>query len=147
MPFPLNFKRHIRDSRDVETELRRCLTESDIRALRNDCRTLSRSDWLYWISLHDGLIAAFLALPPTLRADHSAWNKPLLRFRLILAAIQRTRQARSVLLHIDRHCLFPWAGGSARDFAVRAAQAFDDIELYGESELWPFDGPDPFLDS
>ncbi len=139
----LNFQKMLAECETVETELRSCLSITDVNTLRADMQSLGQAEWLSWSYRHAGSIAEFLAEPPSIRRRQPAWQTPALRQRFLLAAIQRVRQGRRMLLHIDRHCLFPWAGGTSRDFAIRAAQALDDATDYPES-LWPFGGPDPF---
>ncbi|WP_419657736.1 uncharacterized protein Dvar_68570 [Desulfosarcina variabilis str. Montpellier] len=142
-PLDLNFKKCIKECDLVETELRSCLSPMEIKVLRAEMKSLGRDEWLLWSCTHAASIDEFLAEPPSIRRRQPHWKMDEVRQRFLLAAIQRVRQARRMLLHIDRHCLFPWAGGSGRDAAVRAAQALDDVENYPEP-YWPFEGPDPF---
>jgi hypothetical protein len=142
--YPLNFQQRIKDLDEVENDLRACMGNSAIDILRKDLRSLGKVEWIAWMSRYSGLVAEFLAAPPGVRFSQPEWNAIDLRLRLLAAAIHSVRCAREMLTQVDRYCLFPWAGGSTRDFAVRASRAIDALYGYADVYGWPFDGPDPF---
>lgn len=128
--------------RNLLQELRSSLSAEDVEALAADCVALELNGWERWVSDHEAEIVAFVSAPPSARRARRAWQDPRARRRLTLAAILHLLQAGIVLDTVDQMDLQP--GGSCRDMAARAGEAYNRIVFDQEVPLWPFDEMNPF---
>jgi len=124
-----------------EIELAESLSEADLDALRSDCKILGLRGWDQWLFDNDEPISDFVEATPSVRRKKKAWQEPVLRRRLTLAAIYHVRIAGAMLRSAD--FLAVRVGISYREMAKSAAQECFHL-LPAMLKRWPFEDPDPF---
>jgi len=132
--------RYIEACVENESELRRCLTENDIDALRTDFAESGLGGFYGWISANLKELRAYVESTPAQRLKKKKWQAAGIRRRLVLGSIWYVIRARKMLEKIDAQLLLP--GSSYRETAGRAGRAYIDL-VYDRPPAWPFDPPDP----
>jgi len=82
-------------------------------------------------------LSSFVSAAPGARRAKRAWQDPVVRRRMTLAAIFHVMQAEIVLNTLHQMDLTP--GGSYRDMAAYAGEAYNRIVFDQDVPLWPFD--------
>lgn len=127
--------------RNLIWELKNSLSSEDIQALAADYAALLSKEWVHWLDENDAHLHAFVIATPAARRAKRAWQAPVMRRRLTLAAIFHLQQAEIVLNTVFEMNLEP--GGSYRGMAAAAGEAYNRIVFDSEVPLWPFEDEFP----
>ena len=137
----MSLNKYASKCREFERELRQCLTNENIDALRKHCAEVGKNDWVAWVYNNQQTISAFLASTPSQRRKKKAWQDPKVKSHLVLAALFQLGYAQHMLEALVQHPLSP--GSSYRDMVLRAVDLYEEV-VSRELEFWPFDHPNPF---
>ena len=123
-------------SSGLALELVESLTREEVLALRASLIGVSAREWLDWCDRHAGHIEGYVQATPSQRMKKKAWEKPVLRAQLVLAAIRHCRFAHALLrtLHENEFWLSP--GGSYRDTTASAGEICQAL-LRIDMPVWP----------
>lgn len=134
----MSLGKYVSSCRDQIAELKDSLSTDELKALALDYGALvSSKEWHIWLDEHEDDLTAFVSAAPGARRAKRAWQDPVFRNRLTLAAIFHVMQAKIILDTVHQMNIAP--GGSYRDMAVCAGEAYNRIVFEDELPLWPFD--------
>lgn len=133
----MSLKNYASACKDQLTELKSSLSQADIKELAEDYACLLNQQWVDWLGQHEDEIASFVRATPAARRAKKKWQDQTTRLRLTLAAIFHLMQAEIVLNTL--HEIHLTAGGSYRDMAANAGEAYNRIAVDPDIPLWPFE--------
>jgi len=130
----------------LRKELIRSLSTPDIDSLRTDILILGSRGWKAWWDKNIPEVSAFLQSPPAKRRATARWQDQTTHGRLTLGSIRLLNYSVCMMGPIEAYVLYP--GWSYREMAVRSGKACLEVLIhYLKVKEWPFDDPDPFVDS
>lgn len=139
----VDMRKYLEAAHGLVDELEAMLQSDDEQALWADVHQLGSQAWIEWAATHEDDVLAFVRATSSQRAKRRAWQDPILKRRLVLAAIRHIQYGAILLKVLENPCLSP--GCSYRDTAAEAGLTYWDICLQ-DPPLWPLSGQSPFCD-
>lgn len=119
-------------------ELAASLTNEDVLSLAEDVGGIGLHAWVQWQVEHEDATSDYVAATPAQREKKKAWREPVLRRRLVLAAMTHCLAAHELqaFLRDHEHDLSP--GGTYRDTTATAGRLYWTL-MGSEIPHWPLE--------